>query len=81
MKRRDNKSTYRINVQNTHYLVTLTRLKNDYYGNGRFEANIIDIDNSDTYITTYVYRFGTHYGGDKYEAEWIANQHHEAITK
>lgn len=79
MRRRNNKATYRINVDNAHYLVTLTHLKNNVYGNPRFEANIIDLDNSDNYIATAVYRFGGHYMGDAGEAAWIVEQHHNTI--
>ena len=80
-KQRTNKATYRVKVGERHYLVTLTHLKNDVNGNGRYEANVIDLDYTETYIATYVYRFGTHYGGDYYEACWIAQKHYERLIE
>ncbi len=74
---RDNRATYRV-ISKHNYLVTLERLKNDYYGNPRFEATIIntDIDN-EYYIGSFVYRFSGHHNSEYDEAKYIVNYHEE----
>lgn len=74
VRRRENKATYRI-YSNSFYLVTLTRLENNYYGNPRYEAIIINLHCAGTYITSLVYRFTGHYMDDIKEAEWIVKYH------
>lgn len=77
VRRRDNKVIYRVNSK-AHYLVTLTRLENNY-GNPRYEATIIDLDNSDVYIPSPTLRFTGHYMGDAGEAEWIVKYYENKI--
>lgn len=77
IRARDNRVTYRINSKH-HYLVTMQRLNNTYYGNPRYEATIINLDNEDIYIASFVYRFTGHYYGDIDEAKQIV-LHHEKV--
>lgn len=79
-RQRDSRGTWRVN-SNHHYLVTLDRLPNTYYGNPRFEATIINIDIEDVYIGSQVYRFEGHYMGDAQEAEWIVKYHEDKVKK
>lgn len=74
--RKDNRATYRVTTTK-HWLVTLERLHNTYSGNPRFEATLINLDNDDVYIGSFVYRFTGHYMDERGEAEWIV-KHHEA---
>ena len=73
---RDNRATYRI-ISNHHYLVTINRLKNDYYGNPRFEATIINLDVDNVYIGSFVYRFSGHHFNEYEEAKSIVKYHEE----
>ena len=74
--RRGNRATYRVTTTR-HWLVTLERLANTYSGNPRFEATLINLDNDDVFIGSFVYRFTGHYMDERAEAEWIV-KHHEA---
>ena len=75
-KRQNNRTSYRVNSI-YHYIVTLERLANTTYGNPRYEAIIINIDNEDIYLCSYVYRFTGHYMDETSEAKWIV-EHHES---
>ena len=72
VRRRDNRGSYRVNSKH-HYIVTMVRLENNYYGNPRWEATIINLDNIETFIYAPVYRFTGHYMNEQHEAEWIVN--------
>lgn len=74
VRRRDNRGSYRVNSKN-HYLVTLVRLENNYYGNPRYEATVINLDNADSFIYSPVYRFTGHYFSEQDEAVWIVGYH------
>lgn len=78
VRRRDNKATYRVNSK-AHYLVTLIRLENNYYGNPRYEATIINLDYEDIYIASPSFRFTGHYLGDAEEAKWIVQYYENKI--
>ena len=79
-RQRGNKATYRVNF-NHHYLVTLTRLKNTYCGQARFEANIINLDVTGEYIGTHVYRFTGHCASEEDEALFIVKYHEDKARK
>lgn len=64
------------------YLVTLDHLKNNAYGNPRYEACITSLAKEDHYKNYYcgaVYRFTGHYFGDEKECEWVVNYHEEHL--
>ena len=71
-----NRSTYNVFVSGLVFMVTLTRLKNGYCGNSRYEAVITQIRES-SYLISAVYRFDGHYFNEENEAHWIANYHYE----
>lgn len=74
VKQRDNRATYRVKSR-CNYLVTLTRLKNTYCGQPRYEASIIKTDVLGSYIGTFVYRFTGHYMSEIDEARFIVEYH------
>lgn len=79
IRQRDTRSTYVIRLNHVYY-VTLQRLENNYNGNPRYEATIINTDAAiDNYILSRVYRFTGHFLGDNNEAEWIAKYHESKI--
>lgn len=85
LRRMDNKGTYI--VESSHgnlYMVTMTRLKNNVYGNPRYEANIIkyvkEYNETPAYIGTYVYRFDGHYMNEYDECHWIVNEHERRLN-
>lgn len=79
-KRQNNRTSYRVNSI-YHYIVTLERLANTTYGNPRYEATIINIDNEDIYLCSYVYRFTGHYMDEISEAKWIVQHHESEVLK
>lgn len=79
-KRQNNRTSYRVNSI-YHYIVTLERLANTAYGNPRYEATIINIDNEDIYLCSYVYRFTGHYMDEISEAKWIVKHHESEVLK
>ena len=74
VRQRDNRSAYTVTLE-SHYIVTLERLQNSYYGNPRFEAGIINLDKMGGYIGVHVYRFTGHYMDEYQEARWIVEYH------
>lgn len=85
LRRMENKGTYLVESA-THnlYNVTMTRLKNNVYGNPRYEVNIINLMKDQStpifYTPTYVYRFDGHYMNEYDECHWIVNEHERRIN-
>ena len=80
----ENKGTYIIESSSGKlYMVTMTRLKNNAYGNPRYEANIIKRGKAECalaqYIPTYVYRFDGHYMNEYDECHWVVNEHERRL--
>ena len=69
-------STFQVEGKTSNYLVTLEPLKNTTYGNPRFKATIVDLEN--WALCGWQYTFTGHYYGYDGEAEWVVN-HHENI--
>ena len=73
IKTLNSKSAYKV-VNGSHiYLVILTRLKNTYEGNPRFEAQVIHIldNNIPDYLNVRTFRFKGHYYNDYQEANYL----------
>ena len=78
LRRMDNKGSYVVKSSSDKlYMVTMTRLKNNVYGNPRYEVNVIEFNENDLslYIPTYVYRFDGHYMNEYDECHWVVNEH------
>ena len=80
-KRMNNKNSYMIKTVKADYIVTLTRLKNTYSGNPRFEANIMMIKDytnetiNNDFVYTVCYRFNGHYMDELNECRYIVEYH------
>lgn len=84
VKRKTNRTTYLIRREGVAYAVTLTHIRNNVYGNPRFEAVVTRLDGlngSAGLACSYVYTFTGHYMDDQMEADWIAKRHHEEAAK
>jgi hypothetical protein len=81
VRQKDNRAAYPVTTDN-HYIVTLERLQNNYYGNPRFEAAIINLDHAaGGYVGAHVYRFTGHYMDEYKEARWIVDYHEHKAQK
>ena len=76
--KREHISTFQVDGQLSNYLVTLKPLKNTYYGNPRFEATIIDLNNFN--YSAWQYKFTGHYMGRQEECEWVVAQHENVVA-
>lgn len=79
IKQLNNKATYKIEHDGVIYFITLSRLKNTYDGNPRFEALITSIypDINSQYNVTFNYHFRGHYYDEIDEARYILKYHIE----
>ena len=79
VKRLDNVGTYEIKTDKGRYAVVIENIKNDTYGNPRYEARIVVLEifgdaKREGYYYTARYRFSGHYLGVDGESKWIVEQ-------
>lgn len=71
----DNASVFKFN----NYIVYITRIKNNVYGNPRFEASIFNLDKIQYYgASACSYRFDGHFSNLEGEALFILKHHFES---
>lgn len=85
LRRMENKSTYLVeSATHNMYNVTMTRLKNNVYGNPRYAVSIVklmkDQHDSILYTPTYVYHFNGHYMNEYDECHWVVNEHERRLN-
>ena len=71
-------STFQVDGETGNYLVSLEQIKNNAYGNPRFKATIVDLNNWN--LCGWQYEFVGHYYGYNGEAEWIVSHHEKMLA-
>lgn len=71
-------STFQVDSETGNYLVSLEQIKNNKYGNPRFKATIVDLNN--WCLCAWLYTFTGHYLGGNGEAEWVVKHHEKMIA-
>lgn len=86
MKRMTNRTAYEVTTARAKYLVTMEHLKNDTYGNPRYEFTVTPVEflNGEKFYNEYrftaVYRAKGHYCGDYEECKWIVEQYEKELV-
>lgn len=85
IRQKDNEAIYKVTSDTTgvKYYVELMRLQNNYYGNPRFEAHILNTELIEKLNSTCacVYRFTGHFCGDYEECKFIVAYHEKKILQ
>lgn len=85
-KRLNNVNTYKITTSRANYAVVLERIKNDTYGNPRFEARVIVLEVFGDYVNpdycyTSHYRFSGHFRDEIEEAKMIVEEYEKGLRR